>query len=98
MSAAPSLDLSDLSGVDPKACYKLGLDGEGTNWYELYAKGPAWLVPFRRELAWWLMQVAGWVDPWELRETDEKVPVYDIRDWCAEHPVDSRGIPSCSSS
>ena len=98
MTSVPSIDLADLSGVDPSEHYKLGLDGEG-NWWELSARGPAWLVPFRRELAWWLMQLAGWVDPWELRETDEKVPVYDIRDWCAEHPVGSeRGTPSCSSS
>ena len=91
MTAIPTIDLADLGGVDPKARYKLGLGGEGTNWYELYAQGPMWLVPFRRVLARLLMQLALWIDPWELRETDEKVPVYDIRDWCAEHPVGRKG-------
>jgi len=91
VTAIPTIDIGNLSQVDPNERYKIDLCGEGANWYELYAQGPTWLVPFRRVLAPLLMQLALWIDPWELRETDEKVPVYDIRDWCAEHPVGRKG-------
>ena len=145
-----TLDLSDLSGVDPKQSYKVDLfGGEDAMWYELCARSPACLIPLRIDLSellaslalcvnpwelqetdrkvpiysildlecpvnedanwyilgmrgpvwlarcrrwlWWpILLLSNWVHPWHLEQTDEKVPVYDIRDWCAEHPVAER--------
>ena len=82
------IDLSNLSQVEPKETYKLDLcGGEDAHWFELRARGPAWLLPIRSWLAKRLMGLSAWLYPWELRETDEKVPVYSIFDWCAEHPI-----------